>query len=127
MAESVRIDKWLWEVRLYKTRSLAAEACRSGRVSISGINVKPSRELKTEDVIEIHSPELTRKVKVTGFPSNRVSPKLVADFMEDLTPVEEIEKLKLKKKMNFEMRPRGIGRPTKKERRSIEKLKRSKF
>jgi len=127
MTEGVRIDKWLWTVRIFKTRSQASDACKSGKISIYNVRAKPSRELKIDDVIEIYSPLIIRTVKVKGFPGNRVSAKLVETFLDDLTPEEETIKLKMKKEINFEIRPRGLGRPTKKERRTIEKLKRSKF
>lgn len=127
MSEGLRIDKWLWAVRLFKTRSLASEACKSGKVSIGNIKVKPSREVKFEDVIVIHSTPMIRTVKVKGLTENRVSAKLVENYLEDLTPEEEYLKLKLKKEINYELRPRGLGRPTKKERRLIERLKKAKF
>jgi ribosome-associated heat shock protein Hsp15 len=127
MQEGVRIDKWLWAVRIFKSRSLASEACRSGKISIDHIRVKPSREVKEGDIIEISSPFLVRIVRVKATPGNRISAKLIENFLEDMTPPEETLKMKMKKEINFEARPRGIGRPTKKERRSIERLKRSKF
>jgi ribosome-associated heat shock protein Hsp15 len=127
MSEGLRIDKWLWAVRIFKTRNQASEACRSGRVRIDEIAVKPSRELKINDVIEIRLGLITKTVKVTGLIHNRVAAKLVNDHLEDLTSVEEYDKLKIQHELNHEFRPRGQGRPTKKERRLIEKLKKSKF
>lgn len=119
----VRIDKWLWAVRLYKTRSQAAEACKSGKVRIEGQHVKASREVKVGDVIEVYSGGLVKKVKVLKAVKNRVGAKLVPGLMEDLTPPEVIERIEMTRKVNFEKRDHGIGRPTKKERRIIEKLK----
>jgi ribosome-associated heat shock protein Hsp15 len=127
MSEGLRIDKWLWAVRLFKTRSQASETCKSGKISINNLSVKPSREVKTGDIIVIRSIALIKTVKVKGLIENRVSAKLVENYLEDLTPEEEYLKLKLKKEINFELRPRGLGRPTKKERRLIEKLKKSKY
>jgi len=127
MSEGLRIDKWLWAVRLFKTRSQASETCKSGKISISNSGVKPSREVRIGDIIVIHSILLTKTVKVKGLVENRVSAKLVESYLEDITPEEEYIKLKLKKEINFELRPRGLGRPTKKERRSIEKLKKLKY
>lgn len=119
----VRIDKWLWAVRLYKTRSQAAEACKSGKVRIEGQHVKASREVKVGDVIEVYSGGLVKKVKVLKAVKNRVGAKLVPGLMEDLTPPEVLERIEMTRKVNFEKRDHGIGRPTKKERRIIEKLK----
>ena len=119
----VRIDKWLWAVRLYKTRSQAAEACKSGKVRIEGQHVKASRAVNEGDVIEVHSGGMVKKVKVIKVVKNRVGARLVPDLMEDLTPPEELERIEMTRKVNFEKRDHGIGRPTKKERRIIEKLK----
>ena len=128
METAVRIDKWLWAVRVYKTRSLASEACRLGKVRIDDIQVKASREVKIGDVVIIHIiPQFTRTMKVLDLLSNRVSAKLVPGFAEELTPKEEFEKLKTFNKFNSEHRDRGIGRPTKKHRRDIDKLKNPDF
>lgn len=125
--ESIRIDKWLWAVRVFKTRSQAAAACKGGRVKINGQGVKASREVNEGDEIEISISGLTKKVRVKALLQNRVGAKLVDDFMEDLTPQEEYDEHKLKEKVNVEYRQRGEGRPTKKERRIIERLKKYKF
>lgn len=127
MSEGVRIDKWLWSVRIYKTRNLAAEACRSGKVRINDKPVKPSREVRLNEEISINITPLVKTVKVTGLLKNRVSAKLVEDYLEDLTPQEEYDKLKLMRELNYEFRRRGEGRPTKKQRRMIDVLKKSKF
>jgi ribosome-associated heat shock protein Hsp15 len=124
--QRIRIDKWLWSVRIYKTRSKATDACRSGRVKIGDQVVKPSHEVKEEDVIKINLQSFTKTVKVKALLKNRVSASLAADYVEDLTPQEEYDKLKNRQDTKQEFRPRGIGRPTKKERRLIEKLKRMK-
>lgn len=124
---SVRIDKWLWAVRLFKTRSLATQACKSNKVIINNQAVKPSREVHVEDMIRVNLKELTRTVQVKALLENRVGAKLVENFMTDFTPKEEFDKLKLKHEINYEFREKGMGRPTKKERRIIEKLKQSKF
>ena len=122
MTEQTRIDKWLWEVRLFKTRSLASEACRNGKVAINGQPVKASREAKIDDVISIRSGAITRTVKLLAFPKSRVAAKLVPEYMEDLTPAEEYQKLKDAREFNFVFRDKGEGRPTKKDRRDIEKF-----
>lgn len=124
--ESIRIDKWLWAVRLFKTRSQASDACRGGKVKIDGQNVKPSREIKVGEEIEVQLGIVRRKVCVKTVLKNRVGAKLVEEYMKDLTPIEEYEKLELLKQLNHEKRDRGSGRPTKKNRRDISKLKNSK-
>lgn len=125
-SEEVRIDKWLWAVRIYKTRSLATEAIRNGRVKVGGQVVKPSREVRLNDEIDIHLGIYHKTVKVTGLLHNRVGAALVQNYLEDLTPQEEYEKLKTQQEMKPEFRPRGLGRPTKKHRRLIDHLKKTK-
>ena len=120
MESTIRIDKWLWAVRLFKTRTLASDACRGGKVLLNNASVKPSKELKPGDVLQVRTGILTKTVKVTGIIANRVSAKLAVSFVEDLTPPEEYEKLKSKKDDFFVKRDRGTGRPTKKDRREID-------
>lgn len=122
--DSMRIDKWLWTVRLYKTRSQAGEACKGGKIKIDGISVKPSREIKVEDIIDVQQQGILKKVKVLKINKSRVGAKLVSDLMEDLTSPEEYEHLDMLRMLKTEKRDRGAGRPTKKERRDINKLKR---
>ena len=124
--ENVRVDKWLWAVRIYKTRSLATDACRSGRVRIGGQIVKPSREIKIDDEVSIHLGIYNKSVSVKALLHNRVSAALVPNFLEDITPQSELEKLKIQQEMKPEFRPRGVGRPTKKHRRLIDRLKKGK-
>lgn len=119
----IRIDKWLWAVRIFKTRSLSTEACRNGKVHIGNQAVKASREVKPNDIIHIHQQQITKTVKVIASLEKRVSAKLLEQFMEDLTPASEYEKVKKIKAVSFVYRPKGTGRPTKKERRDIEKFK----
>ncbi len=121
--ETHRIDKWLWCVRIFKTRNKATAACKKGKIKIKGQEVKPSREVKIGDVIFIDLKKFTKTVKVIALLNNRVSAKLVPDYMIDMTPEKEYNKLKAIKETNYEYRQRGLGRPTKKERRMIEKLK----
>jgi ribosome-associated heat shock protein Hsp15 len=123
MVEGVRIDKWLWGVRIFKTRNQATVACRSGKVRISDQLVKPSREVKVGDVVTITLDSLKRSVKVLAPVVNRVGAKLVEQFMEDLTSQEEYQKLRLRRNAGYGYRLRGLGRPTKKERRDIDILK----
>ena len=124
--ESLRIDKWLWEVRLFKSRSLATDACKAGKVKMEGSNVKASKEIKEGDVITVSLNPLFKTVRVKKFPKSRVNAKLVTDFMEDLTPQAEYDRVKMINETNIEYRDRGIGRPTKKQRRVIDQLKNSK-
>ena len=121
--EEIRIDKWLWAVRLYKTRSQASDACKSGRVKIDGIQVKPSRTIKSGTTIVVSIPPIQRTIEVKNILKNRVGAKLVENYLIDHTPPEEYEKLVFIKEMKTEWRDRGTGRPTKRDRRDIEKLK----
>jgi ribosome-associated heat shock protein Hsp15 len=120
---TVRIDKWLWAVRVYKTRTQAADACKGGKVKIEGQNVKASREVKEGDIIDIQQGIIKKTLKVKATAKNRVSAKLVQELAEDLTPAEEYEKQDFQHQLNHERRDRGIGRPTKKDRREINRLK----
>ncbi|MBQ6725732.1 MAG: RNA-binding S4 domain-containing protein [Bacteroidales bacterium] len=123
MTEEVRIDKWLWSVRLYKTRSQAAEACRAGKVKLNGVPVKSSHDVKVGEVYEITIEQLHKVVEVKALLGNRVGAKLVPDFMNDLTPAEEYERIQMIRQYNFERRDRGTGRPTKRERRDLDEFK----
>ena len=127
MENSIRIDKWLWAIRIFKTRSLASQACKTGKVKIDGNNVKASREVRIDNIISIQIGQLLKTIKVKGLIKNRVSAKLAVENYEDLTPAEEYKKLKLQHEMKTEYRDQGSGRPTKKERRIITKLKKEKF
>lgn len=125
-SSEVRIDKWLWAVRIYKTRSLATEAIRNGRVRVAGQVVKPSREVHVNDEIDIHLGVYHKTLRVIALLHNRVGAPLVSNYLEDLTPEAELEKLRIQHEMKPEFRPRGLGRPTKKHRRLIDKLKKTK-
>lgn len=119
----MRLDVWLWSVRIYKTRTVAADAIKAGHVRIGGQSAKPSREVREGDLIEAEIVEMTRTVKVRGFPKSRVGAKLVAEFVEELTPPEEFEKRRREPNLlppGF--RPRGTGRPTKRDRRELDDL-----
>jgi len=118
----IRIDKWLWIVRLFKTRTMATDACNAGKVKINGVNCKPSREINANDEIQIRIGQLQKTVKVIGFPKSRISAKLVPDYYIDLTSAEEYERVK-RLSIQTEKREHGIGRPTKRDRRQIEYLK----
>lgn len=115
-----RIDKWLWAVRIFKTRTIAAEACKKGRVSINGAYVKPSRMIKPGEIIQVKKSPITYSFKVIQAIEKRVGPKLVADVMENVTTPDQYEILEMNKISGFIDRARGTGRPTKKDRRSME-------
>ena len=119
----VRMDKWLWAARLFKTRSLAADAIKGGKVKVDGNPVKPSREVKEGDVIQVQIEQLHKVVQVKTVIKNRVSAKQVPEVYTDLTPKEEYERIELMHAYKAEWRDRGAGRPTKKERRMIERMK----
>ena len=119
----VRIDKWLWAARLFKTRSLAADAIKGGKVKVDGNPVKPLREVKEGDLIQVQIEQLHKVVQVKTVIKNRVSAKQVPEVYADLTPKEEYERIEFMRAYKAEWRDRGAGRPTKKERRMIERLK----
>lgn len=119
----VRIDKFLWSVRLYKTRSIASDECRKGRITIDNIQVKPSRLILKNEIIIVRKPPVIYTYRVIEPLENRVSAKLVEQFVEDLTTEEERAKLDIRQSVEIGNRDKGSGRPTKKERRVIDKLK----
>ncbi len=120
MDEAVRIDKWLWAVRVFKTRTIASEACKKGRVLIDNNSVKPSRMIRIGEVVQVKKPPVTYSFKVLDITQKRMGAKLVAGFMENVTPPEEYEVLEMNKLSGFIDRQRGSGRPTKKDRRDLE-------
>ncbi len=119
--ETVRIDKWLWAVRLYKSRSLAAEACRKGQIWVNGQECKASREIRIGDKVTVRKMPVFYNYEVKQLAHNRMGAKLVTEYFEDQTSMEELDKLKIKETI-FVKRDRGAGRPTKKERRQIDDL-----
>lgn len=120
MSELQRIDKWLWATRVFKTRSIAADACKKGRVSISGRTLKPSSMIKVGDRIEVRKPPMTLSLEVLQLLNNRVGPKLVHIYQKNLTPQSEYDLWELHRITNQAGRRKGTGRPTKKERRDLE-------
>lgn len=119
----LRIDKYLWAVRLFKTRSLATEACRAGKVKINDIAIKPSHEVSEGEIYELNVDQMRRTVQVKALLHNRVGAKLVENYLIDLTPQEEYERIQMARQYSFEKRDRGAGRPTKRDRREIEDFK----
>ena len=120
MKTEVRIDKWLWAVRLFKTRTLAAEACKKGKIIIQNVQVKPSRNVKIGDVVCIKRNPILFSFKVLALSENRMNAKLVAGFMENVTTADQLELIELGKLAGQTGRDRGTGRPTKKERRELD-------
>ncbi len=116
----VRLDKWLWAVRLYKTRSLATDAIKAGHVKVAGQNVKPSHSVKIGEVIVAQAGQITRTVKVVALLEHRVGAQLVSQFLEDQTPASEYDKPREPHFSPLFSRPKGAGRPTKQERRAID-------
>ena len=123
MADSVRIDKWLWAVRIFKTRSIAAEELKKHRVLINGQPVKPSRMVVVGEELDVRKPPIIRTYKVLGLLEKRVGAKLVSEYVVDITPQEELNKIELLHMNVAGIRERGAGRPTKKERRDLEGFK----
>ena len=122
MDTDIRIDKYLWAIRAFKTRSEAAEACKGGKVRVGNDIAKPSREVKVGDVISVRKGAVTLSWRVLRLLGNRVGASLVADYAEDITPESERVKLEAPRESIFLHRDRGAGRPTKKDRRTLEKL-----
>ena len=120
--EGVRIDKYLWAIRVFKTRTDATDACKGGKVKIGTVNAKPSREVQVGEVVAVRKGVATFTYKVLQLTDHRLGAKLVPDFAENLTPEEEIAKLRAPVESFFLTRDRGAGRPTKKDRREIEQI-----
>ena len=118
----MRLDLWLWAVRLFKTRRLSTEAIKAGHVRINGELTKPAREIRQGETVTVRVEIMTRTLKVLGSPTSRVGAKLVTEFAEDLTPPEEYAKQRESVFEHEGARPRGTGRPTKRERRLLEKF-----
>lgn len=115
-----RIDKWLWAARIFKTRSVAADACKNGRVTIKGVNVKPSRPLREGEVVDVKKPPVTYSFRVLKCIEQRVGAKLLPEIYENVTDPKQYEILEMSRISGFVDRARGTGRPTKKERRQMD-------
>lgn len=118
----VRIDKWLWAVRIFKTRTIATEACKKGRVTIGGANAKPARMIKAGDVISVRRPPVTYTFRVLALTENRLGARLVPEYMENITPQSELDLLEVVKISGFIDRRKGLGRPTKREGRELQRF-----
>jgi len=118
----IRIDKWLWATRIFKTRTIALEECNKNRVTVNDAPAKPSRMIRVGDIISVRKPPVTYSFKVLGLTSNRIGAKLVPEYVENITPPEQYEILNLQKISGFVDREKGTGRPTKKERRDLDEF-----
>ena len=118
--KEARVDKWLWAARIFKTRSIASQACKKGQVSLRGTQLKPSRMVRVGDVIAVRKPPVTYSFKILQAIENRVGAKLIPEVLENVTSPEQYELLEMSKISGFVDRARGTGRPTKKDRRSLD-------
>lgn len=122
MKSEVRIDKWMWATRIFKTRTQAVEACKKNRIMIGGVNIKPSRMVKVGDVIQVRKPPITYSFKVLALTERRMGAKLVAEYLENVTTPDQYEILEMNRISGFVNRAKGEGRPTKKDRRELEQF-----
>ena len=120
MADTARIDKWLWAARIFKTRSIAADACKNSRVTIGGQNVKPSHTVKVGEVVSVKKPPIVDSFKILKTKEQRVGAKLIPEIYENVTDPKQYELLEMSRISGFVDRARGTGRPTKKERRALD-------
>ena len=120
MTDVARIDKWLWAARIFKTRSIAADACKNGRVTIKGINVKPSHTIKAGEIINVKKPPITYSFEVLQTIEKRVGAKLIPEVYKNVTDAKQYELLEMSRISGFVDRARGTGRPTKKDRRQLD-------
>lgn len=122
MKTEARIDKWLWAARIYKTRSIAVDAIKNGRVTIDGINVKPARMVKAGDVVSVRKPPITYSFKILQPIEQRVGAKLIPEIYENVTDPKQYELLEMSRISGFANRAKGTGRPTKKDRRDLDEF-----
>ena len=120
MSEVARIDKWLWAARIFKTRSIAADACKNGRVTIEGVNVKPSHTVKAGETVSVRKPPVTYSFRILKPIEQRVGAKFVPEVYENVTTPDQYELLEMNRISGFVDRARGTGRPTKKDRRAMD-------
>lgn len=120
MADEARIDKWLWAARIFKTRSIAADACKNGRVTINNVNVKPSHMVKAGETVSVKKPPITYSFRILKPIEQRVGAKLIPEVYENVTDPKQYELLEMSRISGFVDRARGTGRPTKKERRALD-------
>lgn len=123
MAQEERIDKWLWAMRVFKTRTIATDACKKGRVSIAGSAVKPSRTIKVGDVIDVRKPPVTYTFRVKALTANRLGARLVPEYLENITSPDQYELLEMTRISGFVDRRKGLGRPTKRDSRELSRFR----
>lgn len=121
--EEARVDKWLWAMRVFKTRTIATDACKKGRVTIGGVAVKPSRSVKVGDVIDVRKPPITYSFRVKALTANRLGAKLVPEYLENVTSQDQYELLEMTRISGFVDRRKGLGRPTKRDSRELSRFK----
>ncbi len=119
---SARLDKWLWTVRVFKTRGLATDACRAGAVEVAGHPAKPARDVRPGETVQVRQGVVTRTLQVVAVPKARVGAPLVPEYCLELTPAAEFEKAREQRIQHWLARERGSGRPTKRDRRALERL-----
>lgn len=122
MSNEARIDKWLWAARIYKTRSMAAEACKNGRVTMQGQRLKPAHSVREGDIVEVRKPPITYHFRIKQPIEHRVGAKLLPEILDNITPPEQYELLEMSRISGFIDRAKGTGRPTKKERRDLDQF-----
>lgn len=120
MADIARVDKWLWAARIFKTRSIAAQACKNGRVTKGGVNMKPSANVKVGDIIDVKKPPIVYSFKILKTIEQRVGAKLLPEIYENVTAASQYELLEMSRISGFIDRQKGTGRPTKKDRRAMD-------
>lgn len=127
MKSEVRIDKWLWAMRVFKTRTIATDAVKKGRVTMGGLAVKPSRTIKAGDVIDVKKPPITYTFRVKALTENRLGAKLVPEYLENITPKEQYDLLEMTRISGFVDRRKGLGRPTKRDSRDLAAFRESSY
>ncbi len=125
--EEVRIDKFMWATRIFKTRTIATEACKKGRVMVGGVTIKPSRTVKVGDVIQVRKPPVTYSFKILALAENRMGAKLVPGYLDNITPPEQYELLDMVRISGFVNRQKGLGRPTKRDGRQMAQFLESQY
>lgn len=118
-----RIDKWLWAMRVFKTRSIATDACKKGRVMMGGVAVKPSRSVKVGDVVDVRKPPVTLSFRVKALSPGRLGARLVPDYLENITPQSQYDLLEMTRISGFVDRRKGLGRPTKRDSREMSRFR----
>lgn len=120
--DDVRIDKWMWATRIFKTRMIATEACKKNRISVNGVQVKASRMIKVGDIIQVRKPPIVYSFKVLALTERRMGAKLVPEYLKNVTPPDQYEILEMNRISGFVDRSKGLGRPTKKDRRDMDQF-----